>query len=363
MSTVAILGAGAGGAAATAELMQKGFRVRLWNRSATALQPFRDSGYVGYEGVLGSGKVVPELMSQDINKVLDGVDGILVCMPTIAHGKIAAMLAGAGVTSTPVVLNPGHTGGALEFYNTYVELGVKPPPLAEFSTLTYVARKSSPDRVNITGSAKQIRVAGMAGDNTAVALAQSWFASAAPVDDVIATSLANANLVLHPPCSVLGSAWVEATNGDFTFYVEGMTDGVAQVMSQLDDERRKVAVKYGHQLPSLLEEMTAIGTVEENDEQLGLADSIRGGKANQTIKAPDSFMHRYYIEDFWFGLKPFMALAKAARVEVPVASSLMELAIAMRGPDVETPQGRSSEQMGIEGLSKEQIITLVRGKA
>lgn len=359
-STVAILGAGAGGAAATAELMQKGHRVRLWNRSSAALQPFLDSGYVGYEGVLGSGHVVPELMSQKIEDVVEGVDGILVCMPTIAHGKIAEMLAQAGVSSTPVVLNPGHTGGALEFYNAYVRLGVKPPPLAEFSTLTYVARKYTPDTVTVTGAAKQIRVAGMAGDDTAVKLAQSWFESASPVPDVIATSLSNANLVLHPPCSVLGAAWVEATNGDFTFYVEGMTDGVSQVMEQLDNERRAVAKAYGHELPSLVDEMTAIGTVEEGNEQLSFADKIRGGKANQTIKAPDTLQHRYYIEDFWYGLMPFVALARAVDVPVPVASSLMNIAIAMRSPD-QLPEGRSAVHMGIQGLDKTQIMKLIRG--
>lgn len=362
MSTVAILGAGAGGAAATAELMQKGHKVRLWNRSATALQPFKDSGYVAYEGVLGSGRVVPELMSQNIEDVLEGVDGILVCMPTIAHGKIAEMLAEAGVSSTPVVLNPGHTGGALEFYNAYVRMGVKPPPLAEFSTLTYVARKLTPETVTITGSAKQIRVAGMAGDDTAVKLARIWFDSASPVTDVIATSLSNANLVLHPPCSVLGAAWVEATNGDFTFYVEGMTDGVAEVMEQLDNERRAVAAAYGHELPSLVDEMTAIGTVEEGDDNLGFAEKIRGGKANQTIKAPDSLLHRYYIEDFWFGLKPFLALAKAVEVSVPVASSLMKLAVAMRNEALGTPEGRSASEMGIDGLNKQQVMKLVRGE-
>lgn len=362
MSTVAILGAGAGGAAATAELMQKGHKVHLWNRSAAALQPFQDSGYVAYEGVLGSGRVVPELMSQNIEEVLKGVDGILVCMPTIAHGKIAEMLAGAGVSSIPVVLNPGHTGGALEFYNAYTRVGVKPPPLAEFSTLTYVARKLSPNTVTITGSAKQVRVAGMAGDNTAVKVAQSWFGSASSVADVIATSLSNANLVLHPPCSVLGAAWIEATNGEFTFYVEGMTDGVAEVMVRLDNERRAVASAYGHELPSLVDEMTAIGTVEQGNDTLSFAEKIRGGKANQTIKAPDSLQHRYYIEDFWFGLKPFLALADAVDVEVPVAESLMKLAKAMRSSELGTPVGRSANEMGIEGLSKQQVIKLVRGE-
>lgn len=360
MSRVAILGAGAGGAAATAELIQNGHQVRLWNRSLAALQPFQGSGYVAYEGVLGNGRVVPEVISQNIEEVLENVDGILVCMPTIAHGNIAEMLARAGVSSTPVVLNPGHTGGALEFYNTYVRLDVKPPPVAEFSTLTYVARKYRPDTVTIMGTAKKIRVAAMAGGDAAADIAQTWFESASPVADVIATSLSNANLVLHPPCSILGAAWVEATGGDFMFYVEGMTEGVSQVMQQLDNERRAVGKAYGHDLPSLVDEMVAIGTVEQGSDQLGFADKIRQGKANQTIKAPDSLQHRYYIEDFWYGLMPFVALAEAAQTPVPVASSLMSIAVAMRDAD-EVPVGRTADHMGITGLNKTQILNLVRG--
>ena len=101
--------------------------------------------------------------------------------------------------------------------------------------------------------------------------------------------------------------------------------------------------------------------MEEGNDLLGFADKIRQGKANQTIKAPDSLQHRYYIEDFWYGLMPFVALAEAAQVPVPVASSLMSIAIAMRDAD-EVPVGRTADDMGIAGLNKAQILNLVRGK-
>lgn len=361
MSTIAVLGAGAGGAAATAELVQNGYQVNLWNRSLSTLQPFIDKGSVAYEGVLGCGEVPINIVSADINQVVEGVDGILVCMPTIAHDSIAIMLAKAGINSIPVILNPGHTGGALSFYHKFVELGIEPPSIAEFSTLTYVARKSAPDKVNITGCAKQIRVAPMAGDDRAANLALNWFKSAKLDLDVISTSLSNVNLILHPPGSILGSAWVEATAGDFTFYVEGMTDGVAHVIQQLDDERRSVAKAYGHDLPSLTDEMTAIGTVESGNTDLSLADKLRQGKANQTIKAPDSLEHRYYIEDFWYGLMPFIALAKAVDIDTPVASCLLQMGVAIRGEKGQEQIGRTAEAMGIAGLNKEQITRLVRG--
>lgn len=103
---VAILGAGGGGTSAVAELTQRGHTVRLWNRSAETLQAFIDAGGVNYEGVLGSGKALPEMISADLPKVLDGVDTVLVCLPTLAHQSLAVMLATLGANTLPVVLNP-----------------------------------------------------------------------------------------------------------------------------------------------------------------------------------------------------------------------------------------------------------------
>lgn len=360
MMTIAILGAGAGGAAATAELIQNGYRVCLWNRSLETLRPFQENGGVAYEGVLGEGRVVPDLISENLQEVLESADGVLVCLPTLAHGRLATALADFGPSSLPIVLNPGHTGGAMEFHQTYLDLGVRPPPIAEFSTLTYIARKYSPDTVTISGSAKQVRVAGMAGDTEAQSLAMNLFPSAVSCEDVIVTSLSNVNLVLHPPGCILGAAWVEATAGDFTFYVKGMTDGVGRVVQQLDEERRLVAKAFGHDLPSLGDEMSAIGTVEEDGSDETLMQRIRRGKANQKVKAPNSLEHRYYMEDFWYGLVPFIALADAVGVPVPVATSLMTIGAAISDGQGAT-SGRTAQRMGIDGLDKRQITDFVRG--
>lgn len=361
MTTIAILGAGAGGAAAATELIQNGFNVRFWNRSSETLRPFIENNGVRYDGVLGKGSVVPDLVSGNLEEVLRTADGILVCMPTLAHGDLAVALAALGDSAVPVVLNPGHTGGAMEFHQTYIAQGAKPPPLAEFSTLTYVARKYSPETVTITGVAKQVRVAGMVGDTLAMELAKTLFPNAVPCEDVIATSLCNVNLVLHPPGCVLGAAWIEASGGDFTFYVDGMTDGVGSVMQQLDDERRLVADAYGHQLPSLADEMYAIGTIDEADASISVSEKIRRGKANRNIRAPNSLQHRYYLEDFWYGLTPFIALADAADVAVPVARSLMTIASAMKC-ESESLRGRTAIRMGILGLGKKEITDFVRGE-
>ena len=356
---VAVLGGGNGGAAAIVELSRRDFNTRLWNRSVATLAPYRRAGGISYTGVFGDGTAAPELITTNLAAAIDGVDIILVCLPAPAHAGIAEALAELGANTTPVVLNPGHTGGALEFVAAFGRRNLAPPATAEFSTLTYVARKPQPDTVWITGAAQCVRVAAMPGGEAALAGAKDLYPVAQTAADVIVTGLANVNMVLHPPGAILGASWVEACNGDFTFYVEGLPDGVGRIMAALDRERLAVARVYGHHLPDLFTEMQSIGTIERDaDRAAGLAAAVRGGAANSKIKAPDSLSHRYYREDFWYGIKPFLAFARIAGVDVPVASSLMKLAEILAGGAANS-EGRSASRMGIDGLNKDELTRLV----
>ena len=359
MQTVAVLGAGAGGAAAVAELSQRGYYVRLWNRSSETLRPYRSAGGVRFEGVLGRGIAVPMVITENLAEAVKAADVVLVCLPTFSHAPIARELAQIEC-KLPVVLNPGHTGGALEFRAAYAAVSPDLPPIAEFSTLTYVARKYEQDKTSVTGKADSVRVAALPNGQRALDFARQLYPGISVESDVLASDLANVNMVLHCPGAVLGAAWVEATNGDFTFYVQGMTHGVARVMSQLDAERRSVAAAFGHDLPSLVEEMQAIGTVPSSwSDVRDIAGAVSSGEANKKIKAPDSFKHRYYLEDFGHGLLPFLQFAAVAGVRTPVAQSLYELAAAATGIDF-AATGRTAERMGFDAGDLESLIRIVR---
>jgi opine dehydrogenase len=358
---VTVVGAGAGGAAAVAEFTQAGHEVRLWNRSAETLSAFQRAGGVEYEGVLGTGIARPAAITTDLRAALAGTDAVVCALPTFSHAPVARLLAANGLpASVPVILNPGHTGGALEFRTTYRDTGKPVPPIAELSTLTYVARKYAPQRVTITGHAKAVRAACLAGGAAALEAARSLYRSATPVRDVLETGLANVNMVLHPPGAVLAAAWVEARAGDFTFYVDAMTPGVARVMKALDDERRGVGRAFGLDLPNLIEEMQRIGTVDASvSDTEHFARAIAGGEANSRIKAPGSLEHRYYLEDFAHGLLPFIEFARIANVAVPTANALFALAGTLVGVRYED-KGRTAKAMGIEGLDRQALLAAVR---
>jgi opine dehydrogenase len=216
----------------------------------------------------------------------------------------------------------------------------------------------APGLVVTTGRARSVRAAAMPGGRRALELATSLYDCARRADNVLVTSLANVNMVLHPPGAVLGAAWVEATGGDFTFYVEGLTGGVARVMQSLDWERRAVARSFGIELPSLFEEMQAIGTIEPTvGAEVDLAAAIRTGTANRLIKAPAGFAHRYYQEDLWYGLSPFLVLARIAGVEAVCARALNDLGTMVAG---EPARGeRTATEMGIAGFDRDALLAFV----
>ena len=90
---IAVVGGGAGGTAAVAELVSAGHEVRLWSRTHETLAPFREQGGVAFDGIMGSGLAKPAMMTCDLAEATDGADLVLICVPTQAHGDVAHALA------------------------------------------------------------------------------------------------------------------------------------------------------------------------------------------------------------------------------------------------------------------------------
>lgn len=351
---IAVIGAGNGGLATAAELTQAGHAVALYARRAETLAPLDAQGFT-HIGVLGEGRCRPALLTTDLTEAVRGADGIVIALPTLAHAAIARGLYEAAVHEVPVILNPGHTGGLFEVQTVLHSLGGPVPPLAAFSTLAYVARKSAPDRVNITGRARALRAACLPGGDAALALACELFPGAWDCGNVLSCDLSNVNMIVHPPGSIAGLSWVESTGGDFTFYVQGLTSGVTAIMSALDAERRAIASALGQDLPTVIAEMKAIGTVPAaaNDDDY---TAIAAGEANRRIKAPNGLGHRYYLEDFAHGIVPMLVYADIAGVAAPVANALLQLArVALAGrPD--RPHDRDAGALGLIGASRDALV-------
>src|SRR5690625_6023238 len=140
---VAVIGAGNGGLASAVELTLAGHEVALHGRSPATVAPYAEHG-IGYEGMLGEGRLRPALVTSDLAEAIRDADAAVIALPTFALSEVAAAHSAAGWGSTrPVVLNPGHTGGAFELETGW---GRAPhdavPPGAAIATPAHVARQT-----------------------------------------------------------------------------------------------------------------------------------------------------------------------------------------------------------------------------
>jgi opine dehydrogenase len=361
VTSVAVLGAGAGGLATLVELSASGHDVSLWHPNRERLDRYRRHG-VRFSGVLGDGVARPAALTDDLSRALSTCEVVVVSLPAFFHPEIFDSLARAELRR-PVVLSPGHTGGALHMREVFRRNDVADPVVAELSTLPYVARVDDAGGVCITGRAQALRCGVLPGGDDAARAADALFSSELCFGDVLLSSLSNVNLVLHPPGALLGASWIEATHGAFTFYVEGVTPGVASVIEALDDERRALGGCFGLDLPRLVEEMARIGTVQRplpaaTSPAAQTAAAIASGEANRALRAPTSLAHRYYKEDFPFGLAPFCALAEVAGLDVPVAESLWVVGRVLAGAAMPPPLDRAA--LGLAGVGLDELIARVR---
>jgi len=353
---VAVLGAGNGAHAFAGDLAQRGYTVRLYNKFAHELVDLQAAGGITLEGaVQGRGRL--ELVTTDIAPVVVEADIILVVVPATAHAFMAEACAPYLRDGQAIILNPGRTGGALEFRSVLRSLGVKAHVLiAEAQTLLYTCRLAGPARVHISSIKRQVPLAALPASETAPVLERlhplyPQFVAAA---DVLETSLDNIGAVFHPAGLVLSAARVEAGQ-PFEFYRD-MTPGVVRFMEAIDAERLAVADAFGVRATSACEWLTRSYEDIRGDT---LYERIQSNAAYQGIPAPHTLDSRYVLEDVPTGLVPMVALGDLAGVKMSSSSGLVNVCCGLYRRDF-WREGRNAERLGVAGLSIAQAKALVR---
>lgn len=142
---VAVIGAGNGGTAIAAYLASLGVEVNLCD-----LFPQYLEGIIAADGIdlTLDGQTTHQRLNKvtgDVAEAISGVHLIMVVTPSFTHRMIAERCYSALTDGQVVVLNPGRTGGALDFLNTIRSKGCHADiTIAETQTLIYSCRKTGP---------------------------------------------------------------------------------------------------------------------------------------------------------------------------------------------------------------------------
>jgi len=350
-----VLGAGHGGLAMAGHLGINGFKVNLFNRGQQKIRPVSKRGGIKVEGeVKGLGKV--NLACKNIEECLDGVDVLMVVVPANAHRFIAQICAPYLKENQVVILNPGRTGGTLEFFHVLRDKGLKRFPfLAEAQTFLYASRALGPAHARIFSVKNAVPLATLPAYwiPGVVKIINRAFPQFVPGDNIFKTSFDNIGAVFHPALTILTASWIEETHGDFEYYIQGASESVSKVLERLDQERLDVAAALGIKAMSAKNWLYTAYSATGKD----LREAIHDNPGYLGIKAPDRLHHRYIDEDVPMSLVPLASIGEMLKVETPSIKSIIHLASIMRDKDF-WEEGRTVTKLGIEGMSIKEIRLL-----
>ena len=354
-----VVGAGHGGKAVAADLASRGFRVRLYNRTFDRISEIALRGGLEIELEDGTFRQAQlDLVTSDIGEALEDADMIMVVLPASGHRDVARACAPHLKDGQIVVLNPGRTGGALEFRRILETQGCTADVIvSEASTFIFASRSAGPTQVRIFGRKNSVPLAALPSVRTGhvLEILSEAYPQFIPAPDVLHTSLDNMGAIFHPALTLLNAGWIERTGGEFQFYVDGVTRSTARVLQSLDRERVTVASCLGvHARPALIWLKEAYSA--EGD---SLYEAIQANHGYRDIKAPRNLRHRYIFEDVPFSMVPLVSLGKQYGVNIWATDAIIRLGCVIHGTNYYA-RGRTVEDMGLQNLSVSEVMSYVR---
>jgi opine dehydrogenase len=358
-----VIGAGNGGKAMAAHLAIMGFEVKLYNRTPENIAAIQARGGITLEnqdsaGPRGFGRLA--CVTSDMKVAIENSDIIMVVTPAYAHYNIAREAAPYLQSGQIVVLNPGRTLGAIEFSRVLDEKGCSDGvTVAEAQTFIYASRSDGPTQARIFRIKDAVPLAALPATYTPKVLEK--LASAYPqfIDggDVLRTGLNNIGAIFHPTISIFNAGWIEATKGDFQFYLDGVTPTVAHLMEVFDRERVTVASAVGVRAVTAREWLKMAYNADGDN----LHEAIHNHPGYRGINAPATLSHRYITEDIPMSLVPIASLGNHYGVSVRGMESIIRLACIAHQTDY-WRRGRTLDRLGIKHLSVCELTRYVTGK-
>ena len=358
--TWAIIGGGNGGQAIAGHLSLRGENVRLFDVVPATVDAINAKGGIQlHHAVEGFGKL--EFATTSMEKVMDGADNVMIVLPSLYHRDIAKQMVPYIKDGMTVFLHPESSCGAISFRKVMDEMNCTADiVLGAAGTLLYSVRIQEPGEVYVFGQKSEVPMAALpASDNdklaAAIRPALPWFVL---VENTLKTSLGNINAMMHPAPMLLNTSRIEADPFiPFQYYWEGMTPSIGMYVEAMDQERIAVAKALGLELRSIREDYVAM--YEWGDKDTPLYQLCKNNPGYEGIMTSDTLATRYVLEDIPFSLEPIQAIAQVAGVPTPKIDAIVTIARTILGDKMQV--GRNAKTMGIDHLTKEQLLCYING--
>jgi opine dehydrogenase len=324
---ITILGSGNGGCAVAFDHSIKGHNVRIFDfdKYPRNICEIQKNGGIYSEGFL-EGFAQIKYAGHDIKKALEGAEIIYVVTPAHSIKTFAEVCKNYLQEGQIVIVCPGSCMGSIEFKNSAgLLLCDKRIIVSETHTLPYAVRTISPGRICIYHKLNSgIFLAALPSIKTTEVLykIKYIYPGLIKAKNVIHTSLQNGNPVIHPAVTLLNTALIERTNGNFLFYQEGITPAVGRLIKAIDQER----INIGNLLNLEIMPDPYLGCIQKYMTVSNYDTGYSDAPGFLGIKAQNNIDSRYINEDVGYGLVFWQSLAQQIGAPTPSILSVIHMA-------------------------------------
>lgn len=360
---VAILGAGHGGYAMSADLTLGGHEVTLYElpQYKMNIEPVIKSGGIEIVGQARTGFAKIYKATTNIKEAVQKAELVMIVTPAFMHEKFVEEALPYLEDRQTIVFNTGNWACLRFAKKLKAEKDVR---VAQTALLVYSCRREVGKAfVEVAGVKKDLLVSALPATDTDKVISTldggkifGGNPRLIAAKNVLHIDLENLNTTMHPAITLANTAHVERTKGDFLFYKDGVTPAVGKIIEAVDAEQAAIAKKFNiEKVPAHEWLLRYYGAKGRN-----MYEAIMDCKPYHvpSEKAPSNFQHRYIVEDVPYGLVPTSSLGDVVGVQTPTMKALIQLASVINGVNY-WKEGHNAEKMGLVGKTSEQILRYV----
>jgi opine dehydrogenase len=284
------------------------------------------------------------------------VGTIFVATVATAYRDVAARLAPHLDGDHRVVLFSSKLCGSVEVEHALREHGVRRVPVLETDAL-FACRIQEDHSIWVRGFKGWTLFSAPRHTMTRAwaPLMRHYFPGLEAARNVIQRGLTDFGALAHPTTMVANMNRVDRQE-PFLFYHEGFTEKTVAVLEEVEKEFRAVAHAYEAPLIAMKDLLDRYYGCDASS----LLTAMRTVPNYRLSWAPNTLDHRYLKEDVSCTLVPMQQLARKARIELPVVSSIVQMACDLTGEDL-VAHGRTLARLGWESWSHAEIVRWIEG--
>lgn len=353
---IAVLGGGNGAHMMAADMALKGHTVNLFEMSKFKRNMAKvfETQEIVVDGIIKDTARL-NMVTDDIDKAVDGVEIILLVTPAFAHGDYARLLKGKVHKDQVIVTFPG-AFAALVIKHIFGD--DECPVLVDANNLPYDARILEPGKVTCFGRTP-INVAyfpAEAKEKYHDILVDALFPFQRVYNDVLEAGLSIVNPAWHSGSCLFNVSNIEKPDVNFFLYEHGWTPSAVKLDMVLDKERKEIGKALGYDLHP----MEDFGGMPVNE--YTWQDLYRAGHGDISLTqicGPNDLFSRYLTEDAPFGLVPWAAIGEQVGVDPHITNSVIDIYNIIHETDWRE-RGLTIEDMGLAGMNRDEIREYVR---